>query len=975
MTVGEINIAIEIEKVYKKGLEQVERDINKTVTNINKSASKIKFGENLQKSFKNIGTSFKNVGDQISGVGKSLLPVTAGITALGVGATKSFIDFEDQMANVQKTMGTTAEDTEKIGDALLKMSENTRTSISSLQEIATVGGQMGVGLDDINSFIGSIDKLNVALGEDFSGGAEEVTVAFSKLRNVFADTQTDDMAQDLLRIGNVVNVLGAEGSATSSVMTDFAGRMSALNQTANMSSSDIFGYSAAMEEMGITAERGSGAMIRFVQQMANDVEGFGSAIGLSGDAFDEFAHRVDYSTNEAIFQFIQGLQDMNLTTSEMASVMDDLGLKGTGTSEILAKFGGNLDLISKRQDQAKDAIGDTNSVLAEFETKNNTRTATIKKVGNTIKASFIGLGKTIAPALDSVVSKIGEIANQISDKFQALPEGTQQSILIIIGSIALLGPVLIGLGALITGVGTVFATLGTIISSVGAVIGFLISPIGLIVIAFAGLIAMFGLVAKKSGTFDKLKDAVVNTFNRIKDTWKNFKDALKNPEVQESIEKVKEAFDKLKEIFKPVIDKFNKFLDKMKGGEGSFFSVEKIIKIIIKTLNIFAKTIKIIIPIIKRFFDIVKFSFIAIGIIIAGFLAVVVGIPVLFISAFRKLMEFAQSLPEKVGGFFVSLWDAIKNVFQFGVEFINEKVELLKEIWNRLPEIANEMAFNIGVAIGNIIKFFIELPSKIKKAIHDFVQMLLINYLVLKEKVTETFKTMIENIINFFIELPENIKNAVVNLGTFLFEKFFEIKTKVIETITELITGIVKAFSDFITNLPETMSNIKNGIVDGFKEILQKALDFGKDLINNMVKGITDNAKKLKDTISNLGSSFTEGVGSVFKSKGGIIQGFKKGGIVKTLYASSGALVPKGTDTVPAMLTPGELVIPRGMTNTLLGMLKQLSSLPSVQSTKNNQGNSGVIFNVETLNARNENEARQSAGDLGFYYNLQTKGF
>ena len=39
---------------------------------------------------------------------------------------------------------------------------------------------------------------------------------------------------------------------------------------------------------------------------------------------------------------------------------------------------------------------------------------------------------------------------------------------------------------------------------------------------------------------------------------------------------------------------------------------------------------------------------------------------------------------------------------------------------------------------------------------------------------------------------------------------------------------------------------------------------------------------------------------------------FSKGGLVpNTLYASTGTFVPRGTDTVPAMLTPGELVIPR----------------------------------------------------------------
>lgn len=45
--------------------------------------------------------------------------------------------------------------------------------------------------------------------------------------------------------------------------------------------------------------------------------------------------------------------------------------------------------------------------------------------------------------------------------------------------------------------------------------------------------------------------------------------------------------------------------------------------------------------------------------------------------------------------------------------------------------------------------------------------------------------------------------------------------------------------------------------------------------------------------------------------------GFAEGGLVKTLYAADGVMVPRGTDTVPAMLTPGEFVINRGAVNNL----------------------------------------------------------
>ncbi len=45
------------------------------------------------------------------------------------------------------------------------------------------------------------------------------------------------------------------------------------------------------------------------------------------------------------------------------------------------------------------------------------------------------------------------------------------------------------------------------------------------------------------------------------------------------------------------------------------------------------------------------------------------------------------------------------------------------------------------------------------------------------------------------------------------------------------------------------------------------------------------------------------------------------GGIVQPLYAASGMFTPKGTDTVPAMLTPGELVVDADTTKRLQGLV------------------------------------------------------
>jgi hypothetical protein len=81
---------------------------------------------------------------------------------------------------------------------------------------------------------------------------------------------------------------------------------------------------------------------------------------------------------------------------------------------------------------------------------------------------------------------------------------------------------------------------------------------------------------------------------------------------------------------------------------------------------------------------------------------------------------------------------------------------------------------------------------------------------------------------------------------------------------------------------------------------------------------------------------------------------FNKGGVV---YADDGMLIPyqpKGTDTVPAMLTPGEFVINRAATQRNLPLLKAINS--------NTYANGGVVYATKGLNPRQQEyyDARQA---------------
>ena len=338
-----------------------------------------------------VGDNFRNVGNYTQVLDKLRL----GLGQLGLAfgfqqvvglATKSLVSFDEEAANIAKTVGVTTEEAQALSRELLKI--DTRTSVENLQKIAVIGGQLGIGKTDIVGFTEAIDKLNVALGDEFTGGAEEITSVIGGLRNVLGDIKTASVSQDLLNIGNALNVLGAEGSATSPVISDFAGRIGGVGIPLGLTSSQVLGLSATLQELNVTAERGGTAVGNILKQMASDTAGFAEFVGMSQESFTNL---VNTDLQGAFNKVIEASGKFKGNAVGLATALDNLKIDGQGASEVLLKLSTNQDLLAKRTTQAGDALAKTNSITDEFGKKNETLQAKIDKLKNAFDKYILGL--------------------------------------------------------------------------------------------------------------------------------------------------------------------------------------------------------------------------------------------------------------------------------------------------------------------------------------------------------------------------------------------------------------------------------------------------------------------------------------------------------------------------------------------------------------------------------------------------------
>lgn len=317
----------------------------------------------------------------------------------------------DELADVMKTTGMTAREAEELNKQLGKI--DTRTGRDELRQIAIVAGQLGIAKEDVRDFTEATDKLKVALGDEFTGGAEEITKVMGGLRNVFTDMKSADIGGDMLRIGNALNELGAAGMATGPVVADFANRIGGVGISLGLTSGEVLGLSAALQELNVGTERGGTAISKILLKMTSHTKEFAMVAGME---LKEFESLVNTNLFAAFQKVAEGSQNSAHSATRFAELLDVLGIESAGASEVMSKLSGNMELLKEKVDLATTSLTGTDSIMAEFMIKNTNLAARVDK----LKKAFVSLvtSQNVVDFVSGLVGVFGKLLNV----FLKLPE-------------------------------------------------------------------------------------------------------------------------------------------------------------------------------------------------------------------------------------------------------------------------------------------------------------------------------------------------------------------------------------------------------------------------------------------------------------------------------------------------------------------------------------------------------------------------
>lgn len=205
-------------------------------------------------------------------------------------------------------------------------------------------------------------------------------------------------------------------------------------------------------------------------------------------------------------------------------------------------------------------------------------------------------------------------------------------------------------------------------------------------------------------------------------------------------------------------------------------------------------------------------------------------------------------------------------------------------------------------------------------------------------------KTMITEFVKALPQFMEALVEGLIVVATVLPEVFIDymlVRGGLVRIVTSLITliprvgyALAESFVRAIGNALSAIdwSNLSDRLSVRTPDWLDQLTIETPDWISNLKIETPPWLEQFAKLISDLtnwspggaGGTGVNSWGGWLGDRTGVGNLFSRGGLVK--YAAAGMMTPRGTDTVPAMLTPGELVVPKESTSNLFSLIDQLSS-------------------------------------------------
>lgn len=806
--------------------EEIRNEIKKTSEELRNQKTAIQsFGEGLGK-----------FGEGTEKAGQNLKVVSTAAAGALAGAGTAAVQFESAFAGVKKTSnevfdanGKCVYSYQQLEDGIRSMAKEIPASTTEISEVAEAAGQLGIKTQDVLGFT----RVMIDMGNSTNLSAEDAATCIAKFANITGLAADTSMSADekYKKMGSTIVDLGNNYATTEADIMNMATNLASAGTQVGMSESDILALATALSSVGMEAQAGGTAFSKALIEMQLAVETNSDSLkdwaDVAGMSTSEFSKKFKEDATGALEAFIQGLSKCGGESDSAIKVLNDMGITETRMRDALLRSANASDVFTSAISTGKSAWEENTALTNEASKRYETTASKLAIMKNNLYDAGITLGNIFLPMIADGTQKITGLIQKINN----LDSGHQRMILGIVGIVAVLSPLLIGIGKVSIGIssiiglgtkisglfaGTAAATaeVGTAAEGAGAAMagagGVALGPILLVTAAIAGVVAGMVLLWNKSESF---RDFITGIIDTIKSSITGFLDGI---DIDEKLSGIQSAFSGLGE--------------KLMGLENLF----KVIGAVVAA---------VVVP--------------AVGLLAAGF-STVLGMIEPLITVAGGVIDALSGLGDVIVGVFTGDMDLAKaglDLFKQGV------VGIFGGLWDMVVGALDGFISGITGFFGTLIQIC---------GIDTFVNGVI-------EKVSGVFDT-IRNVITVGVMLIAEIFSAAFQIITLPFQFIWvNCKDIIIQTWNEISTFIGRIVNAIVGVISAGFGLVKTYIITPISGAYASAVSIFegiKSAIFSRVDGIKAYAKAGFEAVK---SNITGPINTAKSTVLSVFEGIKSG--------------------------------------------------------------------------------------------------
>lgn len=798
--------------------------------------------ERTARAHQRMGRDIQRIGDGFSSVGESMLPIAAGITAIGAAGGRAFIDFDSIITGAAAKAGATAEEMEMMRQKASQFGANFPISATQAAEGMDRLAAAGYDANQVVGVMPSVITAAVASGEDLATTSDVVSNAL----NIW-NLKQGDIAQNAMRVADVVQMASNKsslGMADFGLAMQYAGAPAA---TLNVSIEQLATAMAIMKNNGIEASTIGTSLRSVFSRLSEPPKPAAEAIEALGlqvkDASGNFLGL------QPIVEQLRG-KILNLSNTEQVAYAKALAGEEaySGLLALVKTAPEEYQALQNAMDSA------TGSSQAQFEVMKGTLKNSIDGMLGSLESLAINFGSVLTPQIKMVTDNIGNLADLIN----TLSPETK----LLIGNILMWTVAFTGF---MLATGKVISIGGGIVKLYGDI----------------GRAAMGGSIHNKA-----LQFAVLNTANAYK-TLKDTVIALKTTQNGNSLPvftnistKIKSEYDKIRalkwaDITTAIVNAMPKnpisFIKTtvitrlQKIRTSAILATESLLRMyrtfyMSKAMESFANGIG---KATKSIFGLVKASF--------AFALTPLGIALIAIAGAAYLIYKNWDM---VGPYFISLWKRIETAL---IGAWNK----IKPAWDSLMNVIPKLKIAISpalVALDNIFTMAINGQG----AFEPLIAVLQI--------VASIFGGVLVGAFIIAANVLVGTVVATINVTAAIITGFLGVLEGIITFLTGVFTGNWEMAWQGIVKIFDSVFSAIKGIADGI-------LGGVKETINGIIKSINSIQFTVPDIVPGIGGKTFEGLNIPLFANG--VENFAGGPAIIHDKGAEIVDLPSGTRVIP----------------------------------------------------------------------------